>query len=288
MKLGENVVADYRVVNHNCKDDLTPSGALVGKNEVSINSHFLAADVKMLIGSVVPHHFAGFSGGAKMILPGLSNIEAIAWTHKAVLMGLRGHPGQTDNNRFRAEFERVARHIGVDFSVNVVVNGEREIAGLFTGDIVAAHREGAAFAKKVYRTEKTENLDVGVFNCYPKDTELIQAENAFMYLHSAGIEAVKEGGTVVVASACSEHVGEHGLFEPGGLLYRKPVKKAFLKNRHLIFFSENLTREQFHQIYWEGYDFCAAWDEVVQTLKSRHGEECKAGVFPCASIQITE
>jgi len=76
-KLGKEIVAQYRVLNHDCYGDLVDLGVSVGKVPVRLNAAFMAADFKILLGSVVPHAFAGFSGGAKMVLPGLSNIESI-------------------------------------------------------------------------------------------------------------------------------------------------------------------------------------------------------------------
>ena len=286
-KLGDTIVDTIRISNHDCNAALKAAGVHVGKTEVQLNKHFLAADFRILIGSVVPHHFAGFSGGAKMVLPGLSNLDAIAWTHKAVMMGLRGKPGTLENNRFRAEFERVARHIGIDFCVNVVVNSRREIAGLFAGDLIEAHRKAAEFASETYATVTPRNLDVAIFNCYPKDTELLQAENAFMYLHTAGEALVKEGGTIIVTTACSEGMGRHGLFEPeNGVLYRKPMPKRFLKDRRVIFYSPGVERDEFYQIYYDSYHFANNWNDVNELLREWYPDGCDVGVFPTASIQI--
>ncbi|KAA3618738.1 MAG: nickel-dependent lactate racemase [Calditrichaeota bacterium] len=286
-KLGKNIVDSIRVINHDCNDNLATTGISVGKTEVLLNKDFLEADFRILIGSVVPHHFAGFSGGAKMVLPGLSNLDSIAWTHKAVMMGLRSKPGTLENNRFRAEFERVARHVGIDFCVNVVVNSKREVAGLFAGELIEAHAKAAEFAKEVYATEAVENLDVAIFNSYPKDTELLQVENAFMYMHTVSENLVRENGTIVVTAACSEGLGKHGLFEPeSGVLYRKPMPKRFLKNRNVIFFLPGVSEEEFYQVYWEGYHFANDWKTVVNKINKWHPNGCEIGVFPHASIQI--
>ncbi|NUM74751.1 DUF2088 domain-containing protein [candidate division KSB1 bacterium] len=106
-KLGKEIVARHRVVNHDCHGELVDIGVSVGKVPVKINAEFMAADLKILLGSVVPHAFAGYSGGAKMVLPGLSNIESIEWTHKAVMMGLRGKAGQSRHARRQPLSRRV-------------------------------------------------------------------------------------------------------------------------------------------------------------------------------------
>ncbi len=286
-KLGREIVAQYRVLNHDCHGDLVDLGVNVGKVPVRLNAAFMAADFKILLGSVVPHAFAGFSGGAKMVLPGLSNIESIEWTHKAVMMGLRGKAGTLEGNRFRAEFERVARHAGVQLSINVVVNSKREIAGVFAGDLEAAHRAGANFAREVYATAlPDEPFDIVILNAYPKDDELLQAENAFMFHHTAPPNYLKEDGVIVVASACSLGMGHHGLFGVNQRLYRKPSPKGFLGNRQLVAFMPGVTSEEFYEVYWEGYSHFREWEEMLAFLHKRYPNGARVGMLPWGSIQI--
>ncbi|MDZ7405909.1 MAG: lactate racemase domain-containing protein [candidate division KSB1 bacterium] len=286
-KVGAEVASRVCVENHDCHANLVDIGVKVGQTPVLINRTFAEADLKILLGSVVPHVFAGFSGGAKMVLPGLSNIESIEWTHKAVLMGLRGKAGTLEGNRFRAEFERVARHVGVQLSINVVVNSRREIAGLFVGDLEAAHRRAAEFAREVYATRlPAEPLDVAILNAYPKDDELLQAENALMFHHTAPPSYLKEDGLILLTSACSLGMGHHGLFGPAQRLYRKPMRKGFLGNRHLATFMPGVSSEEFHQVYWEGYPHCGTWEATLEFLQQRYSNGARVGIFPCSSIQI--
>jgi nickel-dependent lactate racemase len=288
-KAGKEVASRVRVENHDCQGNLVDVGVKVGQVPVQINRTFAEADLKILLGSVVPHAFAGFSGGAKMVLPGLSNLESIEWTHKAVLMGLRGKAGTLEGNRFRAEFERVARHVGVQFSINVVVNSRREIAGVFAGDIEAAHRQAAEFARKVYATPlPAEPLDVAILNAYPKDDELLQAENALMFHHTAPASYLKDDGILLLTSACTLGMGHHGLFGPGQRLYRKPMRKGFLGNRVLAAFMPGVTTTEFHQIYWEGYPHFHSWEATLQFLQQRYPDGARVGVWPCSSIQMVK
>jgi nickel-dependent lactate racemase len=286
-KIGKETAQRVRVENHDCQRNLVDIGVKVGQTPVLLNRTFAEADLKILLGSVVPHAFAGFSGGAKMVLPGLSNLESIEWTHKAVLMGLRGKAGTLEGNRFRAEFERVARHVGVQFGINAVVNSRREIAGLFTGEIEASHRRAAEFAREIYATRlPAAPLDVAILNAYPKDGELLQAENAFMLHHTAPPSYLKEDGLILLASACSSGLGHHGLFGPQQRLYRQPMRKAFLGNRHLAAFMPGVTSEMFYQVYWEGYPHFRAWEATLEFLQRRYPIGARVGIFPCSSIQI--
>jgi len=287
LKVGEEVAQRMRVENHDCNRNLIDTGIKLGRTPVLLNRTFVEADLKILLGSVVPHAFAGFSGGAKMVLPGLSNIESIEWTHKAVLLGLRGKAGTLEGNRFRAEFERVARHVGVQFSINVVVNSRREIAGLFAGEVEAAHRQAAAFARQIYTTKlPTESLDIAICNAYPKDDELLQAENAFMLHHTAPANYLKEDGLILLTSACSLGMGHHGLFGPGQRLHRQPMRKGFLGNRHVAAFMPGVSAEEFYQVFWEGYPHFQTWEATLEFLQQRYPDVARVGIFPCSSIQI--
>jgi nickel-dependent lactate racemase len=288
LKVGHETAERVRVENHDCERNLLDAGVKVGQTPVLINRTFAEADLKILLGSVVPHAFAGFSGGAKMVLPGLSNIESIEWTHKAVLMGLRGKAGTLEGNRFRAEFERVARHVDVQLSINVVVNSGREIAGLFAGDVEAAHRCASEFAREVYATRlPAEPLDVAILNAYPKDDELLQAENAFMFHHTAPANYLKDDALILLTSACTLGMGQHGLFGPQQRLYRKPLRKGFLGNRHLAAFMPGVSAEEFRQIYWEGYPHFREWEAAFEFLQQHYPKGARVGIFPCSSIQIT-
>jgi nickel-dependent lactate racemase len=287
LKVGQEVAQRVRVENHDCQRQLVDTSMQVGKTPVLINRTFAEADLKILLGSVVPHAFAGFSGGAKMVLPGLSNIESIEWTHKAVLMGLRGKAGTLEGNRFRAEFERVARRLGVQFSINVVVNSRREIAGLFAGEVETAHRRAAEFARQIYATPlPAAPLDVAICNAYPKDDELLQAENAFMFHHTAPANYLKADGFILLTSACSLGMGHHGLFGPAQRLYRQPARKGFLGHRQLAAFMPGVSSEEFYRIYWEGYPHFGVWEATLEFLQQRYPNGARVGIFPCSSIQI--
>jgi len=287
LKVGAEVAQRVRVENHDCNSNLVDTGVKVGQTPVLINRTFAEADLKILLGSVVPHAFAGFSGGAKMVLPGLANIESIEWTHKAVLMGLRGKAGTLEGNRFRAEFERVARHVGVQLGINVVVNSRREIAGLFAGEVEAAHRRAAEFARQIYSTRlSTAPLDIAICNAYPKDDELLQAENAFMFHHTAPANYLKEDGLIILASACSLGMGQHGLFGPAQRLYRRPMRKGFLGDRHVAAFMPGVSAEEFYQVYWEGYPHFQTWKATLEFLQQRYPDGGRVGILPCSSIQI--
>jgi len=126
-----------------------------------------------------------------------------------------------------------------------------------------------------------------VLNAFPKDTELLQAENGFIPLKSAKQPLLKEGGTVLLTSACSEGLGHHGLFGPGGILYRKPRPLRFLKNYRFVFFSNNINENDFHQVFAEEYPLLTDGNQLSSYLTDRLPADARVAVFPFGSLQLT-
>ena len=284
-KIGNENAKTLKVVNHNAESEVENVPFKDGRT-VPINQLFVQSDVKIVVGTIMPHFYAGYSGGAKIVLPGLAGIEAIQNTHKSVLMGLSGKLRQIDGNRFRNRIEMIAKAVGVDYAVQLVVGRNREIVGAFAGDIILAHRAAVEFAEEVYITEFPKNLDVVILNAYPKDTELLQIENAFVAYRSAR-DLVMQNGTIVLTSACSEGIGVHGLFQPGKPLYREPRPHRFLEDRHVIVFAPGVTPKEFYSIFPSNYSFHGEWRGVVNELKKIYSNSCKVGVIPCASLQMS-
>ncbi len=286
-KLGKKIVDEYVCLNHN-PEETEPIGQVWGKTEVRLNRHYLKADFRIVISGLTPHSFAGFSGGAKMLIPGLADAEIVTKTHKSVMMGFMGKLGEVENNRFRKTIESLIAPVRPDFFIGVVLNWNRTIVDIFTGDYIQAHREASISGRRLYETalNPQETFDVVILNAYPKDTELLQAENSFIPIKSFGVGLVKEGGTVVLTSACSEGMGVHGLFEPGGRLYRSPRPLHFLKNRNLLFYSPNVTEDEFHRLYWAEYRFFNNKKNLINYLKRTLPKKAKVGVFPYSSLQL--
>jgi len=285
-KLGEAVASDYHIVQHDATKDLSDIGMDLDGIPVRINSAFYRADLKITMGCITPHPFAGFSGGGKMVLPGLSSIEIIERTHRFVAMGFRGGLGVIEGNRFREDVETVCRRCKLDLIVDSVLNQNREIAGIFAGDFVEAFQKGVDFARGVYRTPLPERVDVALLNAYPKDSDLVQSENAFNLLRSAKHAFLEEEGQVILMSAAGKGAGAHGLFSPGGRLYRKPLPKRWLGKKGLIVFAPEVPEGEGRKLIWEGYPFCRTWEAVLSVLKERYPQNCRVAVFPSSAIQL--
>jgi len=287
-KFGANIVRDFLVLNHNPYENLAETGVVLGKTPVRINRLFYEADLRIAVGSIIPHSFAGFSSGAKLVLPGLSDLATLERSHKYVMMGFRGGVNDVEANKFRLEIEEVVATIGLDCFIGVVPNSNREVAGVFAGNVVDAHRAGVNFARQVFSTNIRESYDVVVLNAYPKDSELLQADTALTALKTTKKEIVKEGGVLVVVSKCSRGLGHHSLFGPGMPLYRRPIKRRSLQGRDLILFTPNINQAEFQLLYWNGYRLANSWEAVISLLKKRFPGECSIAILPFAPLQLLQ
>ncbi|MBU1699958.1 MAG: DUF2088 domain-containing protein [Candidatus Eisenbacteria bacterium] len=288
-KCGRWVCDHYDVSNHHPYEDLVDLGVSASGIPIRINRKFAEADLRVAVGSVVPHPYAAFGGGAKIVLPGVSSIDTLEANHRPAVTGLQGGYNNIETNTARQEMEEIALRVGLEFIVNVVTDDRRRPVGLFAGHPVAAHRAAVECARRVYATPRPNRpADVAVLNAYPKDTELLQVGNAFNALRFSPPLPLKPEGIVVVTAACSMGRGYHSLHGPGMRLYRKPVEKAYLAGRPVIFFTQNLNKCDVAVSFWDGYTFESKWNHVVKRLQKRLGHKAQIEVFPCAPLQLLE
>ena len=285
-KVGLEAAERLDVHNSSPYGNTADMGTSARGTPVHINSFFASADLKIGVGSITPHSGPGFGGGAKVVIPGVAGIETISSMHRPGR--LKTALIEVDDNELRDEIEQMVRHhVGLDCVVNAVINPRREIAGLFVGDMVAAHRAGVALARQVYATEMpTEPVDIVFTNAYPKDTDFLQAGMGLNVLSSTPRRVVKENGTVVLITASPEGRGFHGLYSPGMMYDRLRdapgghIDPAF-RGTQMVYYSPAITAAdaRSNAVYRE-------WDALIAFLRGRHGEHATAAVFPCGSIQL--
>ena len=164
------------------------------------------ADRRICLGNIEYHYFAGYSGGAKAIMPGVSTRAAIQSNHSRMVEEA-ACAGKLAGNPVREDIEEAAAMVGVDFIVNVVLDEHKEIIHASAGELTLAHREGCAFLDKLYAVQIPERADIVVVSQggAPKDLNLYQTQKA---LDNAK-HAVKKGGTIVLIGSCKEGLGEH-------------------------------------------------------------------------------
>jgi len=285
LKTGE-LAGDVRVTSHDPAGDLASTGVSLGGVEVRLNRHFAEADLRIGIGSVMPHPFAGFSGGGKIVVPGLADLEVLSRTHRFALMGFRGGGGLA-GNRFRTEMEAAVARIGLHWTVNVAVNADRDTAFVAAGDLVTAHRAAAAAAARIGATPgRGVPLDALILNAYPKDSELLQLESAFVALRNGMLGWLAPGAPVVLTGACPEGLGHHGLFGPGGGLFRVPLRRTFLGDHPLWIFAPDLRETAVRMVFPDEYPFFDRWERLVDALQRELRPDAAVGVVPCGPLQI--
>jgi lactate racemase len=241
--VGDEIFARYRVENHNCHDNgaHTFVGTTRGGRSVRVDSRLLNASVRILTGFIEPHFFAGFSGGPKMVVPGLASLDTVMQMHDAQLIGemnarwgiTRGNP-LWEELRDAAELAMRARH-AVNFNYNITLNRDLDITGIFCGDLDASHDAGCTFAREVAMQRVAEPFDIVVTtnSGYPLDLNLYQTVKGM----SAAAQVVKQDGEIVVASECREGFPAHGKYR--ALLSEGSTPDEWLHMIHQPQFSEH-------------------------------------------------
>ncbi len=201
---GERAYNEIRCVDSD-RSDCVHMGQTDTGTPIDITRVVAEADRRICLGNIEYHYFAGYSGGAKAIMPGVSTREAIQANH-CKMVDPRCHAGNLDDNPLRQDLEQAAQIVGVDFIVNVVLDEHKQIVKAVAGDLVKAHREGCKFLDKMYLKELDERADIVIVSQggAPKDLNLYQTQKA---LDNAK-HAVKKGGTIILIGSCKEGLGE--------------------------------------------------------------------------------
>ncbi len=295
-KLGKKMANRFAVYNHHPFENLINVGTTSRGTPVQINRYFVEADMKIGIGFITPHPLAAFGGGGKIVIPGLGSIETIEKNHTPAFMGKIGSTGfskgyDINSNELRLDIEEGARMAGLRVIVNSVGTTEGKTAGVFVGDMVQAHRAAVDLARKVYVTEAPCDMDIGIFNAFPEDTELVQAQKALnVWTGNETCRLVREGGSVVIATASSDGLGFHSLADRGMRLYapvcrRKSVSDIFGR-RKIIVFSPNCSRADLLERYPDQVIIRNTWKDVLEELKNGSSGQSVA-IFPNGSLQYT-
>jgi nickel-dependent lactate racemase len=225
--LGPELLDQCRVVNHNARDAsvLVPAGSTPTGVPVLLNREWVEADLRLTTGFVEPHFFAGFSGGPKMIAPGLAGLDTVMTLHDARRIGdPRAVWGITEGNPVHDDVRAIARMVPSHFSVDVTLNRDQRITRAFAGNMFAEHRAACAYAKETAMRSVPAPFDVVLTtnSGYPLDQNLYQAVKGM----SAAAKIVREGGTIVCAAECRDGLPAHGSY--GAVLASRPTPAALL------------------------------------------------------------
>ncbi|NCO61438.1 MAG: hypothetical protein COZ70_04425 [Deltaproteobacteria bacterium CG_4_8_14_3_um_filter_51_11] len=205
--VGRDIMNSYRILNHYCRDSSCYRKVTeIDGAPIEVNTAYLDAELKILTGLIEPHFYAGFSGGAKSILPGISSFETMKFMHSFKMIA---HPKVTnfvlDGNPFHEYGLRVASAVGADFLLNVVISKERQVAGVFAGHYKGAHRAGCEMVKRhsAVDVEGYADLVITSGGGFPLDATFYQISKALICARNI----LKKGGTIVVACGCNEGLG---------------------------------------------------------------------------------
>ena len=301
LTLPDWIISEYEIIVHDCDDEdsLIPIGKTSRNTPIRINQQFMHADLKIVVGDIEPHHFAGFSGGVKTAAIGLAARETIKANHSH-LMEERSTIASYFDNPLRQDIEEIGQMIGVDLALNAVLNSEQEIIQVFFGEPKEVMLRGMEMSRKICQTKIKTPYDLVIASGggYPKDINLYQAQKAIAH----ACELLKNGGSLILAAECREGIGSPGWSRFMDEITSEdeiPIKfhtegfnvgphKAFLLNRQLkkiqIILVSKLDPVEVRKFFLQPADSLgSAWDSILPTL----GSDSRIAIMPHAINTIT-
>jgi lactate racemase len=304
--VGPQIARSYRIENHIGKDLL--SHRYLGQSPrdvpVWIDERYLDAELKIATGLIEPHMMAGYSGGRKLICPGIAGIETIReWHSPRFLEHPRADCGLLEGNPVHEENTAIARMAGCDFIVNVTLDKNRQVTSLVAGDMEHAFEAGVIFAEHVLLAEVREASDIVVTSSagYPLDATFYQSVKGL----TGVLPIVKEGGTIIIAARISEGIGspefqklfeEHEslngfmqqIIDPDYFVMDQWQLEELAKVRRkaeVIYVSEGLSEETFNRLF---VDSAPTVEQAIQRSLAKHGPDAKIAIVPKGPYVLTQ
>ena len=276
--VGEDIANNYRVENHHGKETsehdylgITPKGV-----PVYIDSRYIRAELKITTGLIEPHLMAGYSGGRKVICPGIAGIETVkVWHGPKFLEHPNADCGIVEGNPVHEENTYIALMSGCDFIVNVCVDGNRQITWAGAGDMIKAWEAGVSFVRQVVRVPIKEPVDIVLTSCagYPLDITWYQAVKGLI----GALPIIKKGGTIILVASLTEGLGSPEFQQ---VLSENPDLKAFKKRI--------LETDYFVMDQWQLEEFAKVIEKCKVKVYSKgleHSVLNKCQVTPIDSVE---
>ncbi|MHA1616683.1 MAG: nickel-dependent lactate racemase [Candidatus Njordarchaeales archaeon] len=304
-KFGKEVVERVEIINHEWMDpkNLVYIGGSSKGTPIIVNKIVYEADFKIGVGNIVPHHIPGYAGGGKIVAPGISSPETVASFHMLSVRSRRHWLG-IPRNPVRDLIDEIARKTGVHTILNTTLNADKEVVGVFFGDLQEAWLKGVESAREIYGVKSPGKADIVVASSYPCELEFWQAHKA---LYPADI-VVKDGGTIIIVSPCPEGVAvthpevlELTQKEPEeidravNLGEVKDVVAASLaiawgkvrRRADIILVSEGISEEETEKL---GFKYAETIDEALKMAFKKHGDNARIVAIPhgCDTLPILE
>lgn len=244
--LGSKVVERFRIVQNEAGDSslFSEVGTTTSGNRILLNKEILDYDLRILTGFIEPHFFVGFSGGGKALMPGMAHVETIRFNHSIKnLENPKARWGFTYGNPLWEEVMEAAEFAAPLFLLNITLNRDKEITGVFAGGLREAHKLGCAFAKDTAMAGLDRPFDVVITSNsgYPLDLNVYQSVKGM----SAAEQVVKDGGSIVVAAECWDGI-------PSGSDYETILRSAGNPEELLTFIKQHeATLKDTWQVYFQ-------------------------------------
>lgn len=296
---GDEIVRRFSIVSHvsNDLDSLVSVGTLFTGSELRINKLVYEADFILTLGVVMPHYFAGYSGGRKSILPGVAWKQTVERNHSRMVELMDNLP-DLDHNPVNMEMIEAAQIVGVDFILNVVVNENKDVVKVVAGDVVKAWKEAVAVSTKLYEVPIKMLADVVIASAcgHPRDINVYQTQKALDHAD----KATKKGGAVIVVAECPAGYGETVFEEwmntatcPEDIVER--IKTDFMMGGHkafgiakvaaekTVYMITSLSEEQVKKLFAVKV---ASVEEAIHRIEEEKGNNLQYIVMPQGSLTV--
>ncbi len=202
---GDWAIDNFSIENHDCRaNDLVYLGTMRSGNKLHVNKRVAEADFRITVGIVNPHYFAGFSGGRKSILPGVSGYETIRCNHSNIVHDYAFLGNVEQDNKIHTEMSEAAALLGVDFTLQAILNEKKELVRCFAGALEETFYVGVKYFRENSSVKFSQKADAVIVSAggFPKDLNFYQSQKAL----NATINLVKTGGTLVLVTECPNNI----------------------------------------------------------------------------------
>lgn len=293
--VGQEVYDRVRCIDSDV-NDFVYAGTSSAGTPYEVFSEVAKADRVICVGNIEFHYFAGYSGGAKAIMPGVCTRKAIQSNHSMMVNELSA-AGILEENPLRRDIDEVAKYQRIDYIVNVVLDEHKKILKSYAGHYLEAHRAGCSFLDSLYKVPIKEKADIVLLSVggYPKDLNLYQAQKG---LDNAK-HAVKDGGVIIMCTSCAEGLGESCFerwmqemspkkrieeikvnFQLGG---HKAAAIAMVSEKADIYLVSDLPDEFVKSIYLNP---CKDIKQAMNRAYAKCGEDAKVMIMPYAGSTL--
>ena len=303
--VGAEIAATYRCENHVARDE--PAHVDLGVTSlgvpVSVDRRYVRSQLKVLVGLVEPHFMAGFSGGRKMVCPGICAARTICAFHSPPLLeNPRATTAVLEGNPVHETALETARSAGVDFTVNVAINETREVAGVFAGELEKAHESTCAFVAGFTTAYVSEKVPIVVTSAggFPLDDTFYQAVKGMV----GPLPILRHGGTVIIAAAVGEGIGSEEytrtmretddwrafmawIKQPGNFVidqWELEMQAKVMQHGEIMMFSDGMTDEEIGSCFVTPV---SSVEEGIRRALAKHGPGARIAVIPQGPYVIT-